>query len=61
MKGFLNEAARIHSLVNDDTQELCVINSFPQIIVEPTAFDWKKTGFAEGQLERRNGAKCSPR
>ena len=48
-------------LVNDDTQELCVINSFPQIIVEPTAFDWKKTGFAEGQLESRNGAKCSPR
>lgn len=48
-------------LVNDDTQKLCVFNSFTSIIVEPTTIDWKTTGFAEGQLESRKGAKCSAR
>ena len=46
--------------MNDDTQELYVFNPVPSIIVKPTKFDWKKTGIAEGQLESRNGAKCSP-
>lgn len=44
-------------LVNDDTQALCVFNSFTSI--EPTTIDWKTTGFAEGQIESKKGAKCS--